>query len=80
MSGLVHPRPHPHRRRIDDIDDRDAGADLVSFLDLRHVAALPGRLDHGDALDRGLDQHAFGVRRGLLHGGLRSGRGESRGP
>ena len=68
--GLIHPSAHPHRRRIHDIDDGDAGANLVAFLDFRHVAVLPGRLDHGNAVDRGLDEHAIGVRGGLLHRGL----------
>ena len=36
--GLIHPRAHPHRRRIHDVDDGHAGANLVAFLDFRHVA------------------------------------------
>ena len=59
--GLVDARTHPHRVRIDDVDDRHAGADFLAFLHLRHVVALPDRLHDRHAANRRMDGHAFGV-------------------
>ena len=68
--GLAHPRPHPHRRRVDDVDDRYAGADFLAFLHFGHGVGLPDRADDCHAVDRRHDRHALGVGLRLAHRAL----------
>ena len=70
--GLIHPRADTHRLRVDDVDDRHAGANLFAFLDLRHRVGLPDRPEHRHPADRRDDGHPLRVGFGLTHRALRA--------
>ena len=65
--GLVDPGAHPHRLRIDHIDDGHAGAHFLAFLDLGLAVRFPHHPEHRHPADRRDDGHALGVGLGLPH-------------
>ena len=67
---LVDARAHPHRLWVDDLQEGDAGADLVALLDLGHLGALPDRVENHDALDGRAHEHPLRVAFRVLHGAL----------
>ena len=69
---LVHARPHLHARGVHDLHEGKTGADLVTFLDVRHSPTLPHGTNHGHAVHGRPDQHLFRVALRPFHGGQRA--------
>ena len=70
--GLVDAGADPHRRRVDDIEDRQSGSHFLALLHFAHRSVLPGGLQHDNAVDRRLDAHPAGIALGVAPRVLRA--------
>ena len=65
---LVHRHLHLHDCGVDHFHEGHAGAHLVAFLHLAHVALLPDGVEHHDAVNGRMNLHQRGVGLGVQHG------------
>ena len=67
---LIDHRAHLHRRRVDDVEDRQAGTDFLAFRDFGHVVALPDLLEDDEAGEGRGDGHELAVALGVAQRAL----------
>ena len=66
--GLIDVDPHAHRRRIDHVEDRHAGAHLLALAHLRHRPLAEDAAQHDQAVERRRDAHLLDVVFGMPPG------------